>query len=99
MEVLTALQGEKIDVFEWSKDPIELVVNALNPAKIVAVNPNKKKNEATVIVYDKDLTAAIGAKGQNVRLASQSIGWKIDIKPLSEVKEQGIRYRRIDENA
>jgi N utilization substance protein A len=99
MEVLTALQGEKIDVFEWSKDPIELVVNALNPAKIVAVNPNKKKNEATVIVYDKDLTAAIGAKGQNVRLASQAIGWKIDIKPLSEVKEQGIRYRRIDENA
>jgi N utilization substance protein A len=99
MEVLNALQGEKIDVFEWSKDPIELVLNALNPAKILAVNPNKKKNEAMVIVYDKDLTAAIGSKGQNVRLASQTIGWKIDIVPLSEAKEKGIRYRRIDETA
>lgn len=99
MEVLEALQGEKIDVFEWSKDPIELILNALNPAKILAVNPNKKKNEAVVIVYDKDLTSAIGAKGQNVRLASHATGWRIDIVPLSEAKEKGIRYRRIDETA
>jgi N utilization substance protein A len=99
MEVLEALQGEKIDVFEWSKDPIELILNALNPAKVLAVNPNKKKNEAVVIVYDKDLTSAIGAKGQNVRLASHATGWRIDIVPLSEAKEKGIRYRRIDETA
>lgn len=99
MEVLEALQGEKIDVFEWSKDPIDLVVNSLNPAKIIAVNPNKKKKEATVIVYDKDLTSAIGSRGQNVKLASHAIGWKIDIVPVSEAKEKGIRYRRIDENA
>lgn len=99
MEVLESLQGEKIDIFEWSKDPIDLVINSLNPAKILAVNPNKKKNEATVIVYDKDLTSAIGVKGQNVKLASHAIGWRIDIVPVSEAKEKGIRYRRIDETA
>jgi N utilization substance protein A len=98
-EVLASLQGEKIDVFEWSKDPIDLIVNSLNPAKILAVNPNKKKNEAVVIVYDKDLTSAIGVRGQNVKLASHAIGWKIDIMSLSDAKEKGIRYRRIDENA
>ena len=99
MEVLQALQGEKIDVFEWSKDPIDLIVNSLNPAKILAVNPNKKKKEATVIVYDKDLTSAIGVRGQNVKLASHATGWKLDIMALSEAREKGIRYRRIDENS
>jgi len=98
-EVLEALQGEKIDIFEWSKDPIELVCNSLNPAKILAVNPNKKKKEALVIVLDKDLTSAIGSKGQNVKLASHAIGWKIDIMSLTDAKEKGIRYRRLDENA
>lgn len=95
-EVLEALQGEKIDIYEWSKDPIQLVLNALEPAKIVAVNPNKKKNHATVIVKDKDLTAAIGIKGQNAKLAAQSSGWKIEIKSMAQAKEEGIRYRRLD---
>ena len=99
MEVLDALQGEKIDVFEWSDSPIDLICNALSPARIIAVNPNKKKKEAVVIVLDKDLTSAIGAKGQNVKLASHATGWKIDIMALSEAKEKGIRYRRIDETA
>ena len=95
-EVLDALQGEKIDVYEWDKDPVELVINDLEPAKVVAVNPNKKKNQALVIVKDKDLTSAIGVKGQNAKLAAQSSGWKIEIKSLSQAKEEGIRYRRID---
>ena len=95
-EVLEALQGEKIDVYEWSKDPIQLVLNALEPAKIIAVNPNKKKNQALVIVKDKDLTAAIGVKGENAKLAAQSCGWKIEIKSIEQAKEEGIRYRRID---
>ena len=94
-EVLEALQGEKIDVFEYSENPADLVLNALSPAKIVAVNPNKKKREAVCIVNDKDLTAAIGVKGQNAKLASQAIGWKIEIISITQAKEQGIRYRRI----
>ena len=95
-EVLEALQGEKIDVYEWSKDPIDLILNALEPAKVIAVNPNKKKNFAHVIVNDKDLTSAIGKGGQNAKLAAQSSGWKIEIKSISQAKEEGIRYRRID---
>jgi len=94
-EVLEALQGEKIDVFEWDTNPADLVLNALNPAKIIAVNPNKKKHEAVCIVNDKDLTSAIGVKGQNAKLASQAIGWKIEIISVSQAKEQGIRYRRL----
>ena len=95
-EVLEALQGEKIDIFEWSSKPIDLILNALSPAKILAVNPNKKKKEAVVIVLDKDLTAAIGVKGQNAKLASHATGWKIDIMSLTDAKEKGIRYRRIE---
>ena len=49
-----------------------------------------------VIVKDKDLTAAIGVKGQNAKLAAQSSGWKIEIKSIAQAKEEGIRYRRIE---
>lgn len=95
-EVLEALQGEKIDIYEWSKDPVELVLNSLEPAKVLAINPNKKKKQALVIVKDKDLTAAIGVKGQNAKLAAHSSGWKIEIKSIAQAKEEGIRYRRLD---
>lgn len=95
-EVLEALQGERVDIYEWSKEPANLIKNALEPAKIVAINPNKKQKSAVVIVKDKDFTSAIGTKGQNVRLAAQSSGWKIDIKSISDAKELGINYRRID---
>ncbi len=95
-EVLESLQGEKVDVYQWSNDPVSLVLNALEPAKVIAVNPNKKKNQAMVIVKDKDLTAAIGVKGQNAKLAAQSSGWKIEIKSITQAKEEGIRYRRFE---
>ena len=95
-EVLDSLQGEKVDIYEWSKNPTELIVSALEPAKVVAINPDKKKQAALVIVKDKDLTSAIGVKGQNARLAAQSSGWKIEIKSISQAKEEGIRYRRIE---
>jgi N utilization substance protein A len=95
-EVLESLQGEKVDVYEWSKEPVDLILNALEPARVLAINPNKKKQQAMVIVKDKDLTSAIGVKGQNARLAAQSSGWKIEIKSISQAKEEGIRYRRLD---
>lgn len=95
-EVLESLQGEKVDVYQWSSEPTELVLAALEPAKVLAVNPNKKKQQALVIVKDKDLTAAIGVKGQNAKLAAQSSGWKIEIKSITQAKEEGIRYRRLD---
>ncbi|MFP4077684.1 MAG: transcription termination factor NusA [Bacillota bacterium] len=96
-EVLDALQGERIDVYEWSKDPVELIANALEPAKVIAINPDHKEKSAVVIVEDRYYTSAIGAKGQNARLAAQSSGWKIDIKSITDAKEMGIHYRLIDE--
>jgi len=95
-EVLEALQGEKVDIYEWSKNPVDLIMSALEPAKVVAINPDKKKQAALVIVKDKDLTSAIGVKGQNARLAAQSSGWKIEIKSITQAKVEGIRYRRLD---
>ncbi len=97
-EVLEALQGERIDIYEWSKDPVELISNALEPAKIIAINPNQKEKSAVVIVQNKDFTSAIGSKGQNVRLAAQSSGWKIDIKSVNDAEEMGIHYRPIEDN-
>ncbi len=96
LEVLEALQGEKIDIYEWNKDPMVLIQNALEPAKIIAINPDKKKKHGLVIVKDKDLTSAIGIKGQNAKLAAQSSGWKIEIKSITQAKEEGIKYRRLD---
>jgi len=95
-EVLEALQGERIDIYKWSTNPTELVSSSLEPAKIVAINPDKKQKQALVIVKDKDLTAAIGVRGQNAKLAAQSSGWKIEIKSISQAKEEGIKYRRLD---
>jgi len=96
LEVLEALQGEKIDIYEWSKDPMILIQNSLEPAKIIGINPDKKKKQGLVIVKDKDLTSAIGIKGQNAKLAAQSSGWKIEIKSVTQAKEEGIKYRRLD---
>ncbi|MFW6285355.1 MAG: transcription termination/antitermination protein NusA, partial [Bacillota bacterium] len=98
-EVLDALQGERIDVYEWSKDPLELISNALEPAKVVGINPDQKEKSAVVIVEDRYYTSAIGAKGQNARLAAQSSGWKIDIKSITDAKEMGINYRPLDETS
>ncbi len=98
-EVLESLQGERIDIYEWSKDPVELIRNALEPAKIIAINPSQKDKTAVVIVENKDFTSAIGSKGQNVRLAAQSSGWKIDIKSVTDAEEMGINYRLIEDDS
>ncbi len=95
-EVLEALQGERIDIYKWSTNPVELVSSSLEPARIIAINPDKKQKQALVIVKDKDLTATIGVRGQNAKLAAQSSGWKIEIKSITQAKEEGIKYRRLD---
>lgn len=95
-EVEEALQGERISFYRWSKDPDVLIENALAPAQIVGVNLNQKDKSAIVIVKDEDFTGAIGSKGQNVRLAAQSSGWKMDIKSISDAEEAGIEYTPLD---
>ena len=77
--VMAELGGEKIDIIEWSEDPVKFIANSLNPAKIINVELNEAAKEAKVGVMEDQLSLAIGKAGQNVRLAARLSGWKIDI--------------------
>jgi len=91
-EVIDSLSGEKIDIYKYSEDPKELVSNAIQPAKSIAVIIDVKEKSATAIVPDDQLSLAIGKRGQNARLAVQSSGWKIDIKSETDALIQGIHF-------
>ncbi|WP_461224286.1 transcription termination factor NusA [Lacticaseibacillus suihuaensis] len=86
--VVNELSGENMDVVQWEEDPVDYIANALNPAQVIAVQFNDEDNDrsCTVIVPDYQLSLAIGKKGQNARLAAKLTGYKIDIKPESEVE-------------
>src|SRR6185295_19262557 len=77
--VMGELGGEKIDIIEWSEDPVKFIANALSPAKILNVQLDEENKEAKVGVLEDQLSLAIGKAGQNVRLAARLTGWKIDI--------------------
>lgn len=79
--VMSELGGEKIDIIEWSEDPVKFIANSLSPAKIVNVQLDEETKEAKVGVMEDQLSLAIGKAGQNVRLAARLTGWKIDILP------------------
>lgn len=88
------LNNEHIDVVEWSEDTSKFIAQALLPAQIMAVDLNEETKFAQVIVADDQLSLAIGKKGQNVRLAVELTGWKIDIKTITEFKrllEEGMQ--------
>lgn len=92
-EVVSALNGEKVDLYRYSDDPETLIKNSLQPAQVIGVaNIDPKAKSSLAIVPDDQLSLAIGKAGQNVRLAVQSCGWKIDIKSASDAKKDGIRY-------
>lgn len=86
--VVNELGGENIDVVKYEEDPSDYIANALNPAEVIAVQFGEDEDEksALVIVPDYQLSLAIGKKGQNVRLAARLTGYKIDIRPESEVE-------------
>jgi len=87
--IIRELRGEKIDIVEWSEDPIAFVTNALSPAKVQRVSiVDEKERVMEVIVEDKQLSLAIGKKGQNVRLAAKLTGWRIDIKSEEEKRRE-----------
>ena len=87
--IIRELRGEKIDIVEWSEDPILFVTNAISPAKVQRVSiVNDAERVMEVIVEDKQLSLAIGKKGQNVRLAAKLTGWKIDIKSEEEKRRE-----------
>ena len=87
--IIRELRGEKIDIIEYSDDPVVFATHALSPAKvsrITILDPLEKHME--VIVDDSQLSLAIGKKGQNVRLAAKLLGWKIDIKSEEEKRQE-----------
>ena len=85
--IINELNGEKIDVIEWSNDPATYISAALLPAEVMAVDIKEEEKFAQVIVRDDQLSLAIGKAGQNARLAAKLTNWKIDIKSESQFRE------------
>ena len=90
--VVQELRGEKIDIVPFDRDPARFVCNAIAPAEVGRVIIDEANNTMELVVPDAKLSLAIGRRGQNVRLASQLSGWKLDI--ISES-----RFRQIEDQA
>jgi N utilization substance protein A len=95
--VVNELQGEKIDIIQWNPDAATFIVNALAPAEVSKVVLDEDSNRIEVVVAEKELSLAIGRRGQNVRLASQLTGWDIDI--LTEQEESERRQKEFTERS
>lgn len=91
--IISEMQGEKIDVIQWHSDPKAYIANALSPAQITQVEVDLAEGAATAVVPDGQLSLAIGKEGQNVRLAAKLTGWKIDIKSSSAFEEEQAALR------
>lgn len=103
--IVGELKNEKIDIVRYSEDPVEYIVNALSPARVVSVDimaDDEFAHEALVVVPDDQLSLAIGREGQNVRLAHKLTNWKIDIKSVSQMEQaeaQNVNNYDYDEEA
>jgi N utilization substance protein A len=86
--VVGELQGEKIDIIQWSPEPATFIVNALAPAEVTKVVMDEEQQRIEVVVPDDQLSLAIGRRGQNVRLASQLTKWDITILTEDEESER-----------
>ena len=87
--IVEELNGEKIDIINWSDDPKEFIAAALSPSKVVAVKVDEENQSAKIVVPDHQLSLAIGKEGQNVRLSAKLTGWRIDIKSESQAEATG----------
>lgn len=103
--IVGELKNEKIDIVRYSEDPVEYIVNALSPARVVSVDimaDDEFAHEALVVVPDDQLSLAIGREGQNVRLAHKLTNWKIDIKSVFQMEQaeaQNVNNYDYDEEA
>ena len=96
--IVNELQGEKIDVIPWDPDPKNFIARAVGPSEVVQVELNVPDDTAIVVVPDRQLSLAIGKEGQNARLAARLVGWRLDIKGLTEWEEiKEIRQREQEE--
>ena len=96
--IINELGGEKIDIIEWDKDDIAFIKNALSPAKVQDVELDEKTKTAQALVAEDQFSLAIGKGGQNVRLASSLVGWKIDIKQAGSENGDDQQDKSIDED-
>jgi N utilization substance protein A len=86
--VIQELKGEKIDIIPWSDNPVMFVRSALAPAEISSVRMDERNRTMEIMVEDDQLSLAIGRKGQNVRLAAQLTGWRLDIISKSKLQKR-----------
>ena len=86
--VVNELQGEKIDIVNWSEDPAIIVANALSPAEVQRVNVDNEQKKLDVILTEENLSKAIGRRGQNVRLATKLLNYEINIMTEQEDSER-----------
>jgi N utilization substance protein A len=87
--VVQELQGARIDIVPWSPDPAKYVYNALAPAEVTMVIVDEDQHSLLVVVPDDQLSLAIGRQGQNVRLASRLLSWRIDVKSEQRYENLG----------
>ena len=97
--IVNELQGEKIDVVQWSKDPAVFISHSLSPAQPMRVEMDQEEATATVVVSDRQLSLAIGKEGQNARLAAKLTGWKVDIKSSTELEIERMKQVIVDQVA
>jgi N utilization substance protein A len=86
--VIQELKGEKIDIIPWSDNPVIFVRSALAPAEISSIRVDERNKTMEIMVEDDQLSLAIGRKGQNVRLAAQLTGWRLDIISKSKLQKR-----------
>ena len=93
--IISELNGEKLDVIKWHPDASVFIGNALSPAQVLNVNLNEGEGVATVVVPDKQLSLAIGKEGQNAKLAAKLTGWRINIKSASAAEEERVAEAKL----
>ena len=98
--IVNELQGEKIDVVPWEADPRAFIAKSVSPSEVVHVELDAPEQTAIVVVPDRQLSLAIGKEGQNARLAARLVGWRLDIKGLTEWEEiKETRQRELEERS
>jgi N utilization substance protein A len=91
--IVRELNNEKVDLFKWSANIRELVVEALKPAKLKTLEVDEAAHKVTVLVDEENLSLAIGRRGQNARLTQKLTGWEIDVKKEEEVAALGFEQK------
>ncbi len=96
--IVDELNGEKVDIIVWEKEPEKFIANSLSPSDVISVEVTESENSAVVVVPDYQLSLAIGKEGQNARLAAKLTNWRIDIKSESQYEEEDLGIEEEDED-